>query len=86
MTHTPLIALFFMASSLLLLWLCCGLARRLSRDRATLRRLRQKRRENAHTIRTLNAYLAAYMGAVERLQQDAEPRPRYVDDKGELVH
>jgi hypothetical protein len=83
---TNLIALFFMASSLLLLWLCVGLAQRQARDRETIRRLRQKRRESAYTIRTLNTYLAAYVAEVERLRSDAQPRPRYVDERGELLH
>jgi hypothetical protein len=87
MTHAlAALNLFFMASSLLLLWACHGYVMRLARDRETIRRLRQTRRDNARAIRTLNAYLGAYAAEVERLKLAAEPPSRYVDDKGELVH
>jgi hypothetical protein len=87
MTHAlAALNLFFMASSLLLLWACHGYVMRLARDRETIRRLRRKRRENAYTIRTLNTYLAAYVAEVERLRSDAQAPSRYVDGEGNLIH
>jgi hypothetical protein len=59
---------------------------RARQQRELIRRLRQTRRDNARAIRTLNSYLGAYAAEVERLKLEAQPRSRYVDDKGELVH
>jgi hypothetical protein len=85
---------FFLSSLSLLLLSCCAalylggreLERRATRDRLLVRGFRQKRRSDARTIRTLEQYLAAYVGEVERLRAEARPAARYVGADGEMIH